>query len=228
MQPIFLIIAIVIVMGTIAYFSWVQQKRRREALAALAAKHGLTFYPDKDRSTVKQFEFIDPIRKGRNRFLLNRIAGTMDGRKVEFFDFHYETQSTNSKGNTSKSHHYGTCFLLMLPGAFPELRIYREGFFQKIAQALGFDDIDFESAEFSKRYNVKSKDKKFAYDFCNARMIDYLLDEEDLNIEVEGAWLALTFSKRVAPDEWEKNISRLGMILGFLPDYLFKKEIPRS
>ncbi|MGE9291805.1 MAG: hypothetical protein ACQKBT_12475 [Puniceicoccales bacterium] len=116
----------------------------------------------------------------------------------------------------------------MLPGAFPELRIYREGIFQKFAQMLGFDDIDFESVEFSKRYNVKSRDKKFAYDFCNARMIDYLLDEEDLNIEVEGAWLALTFSRKVKVENWEKNIARLGSIYALMPEYLFVAENPET
>ncbi len=225
MDPILLFGLAFLAFGAIAYFSWLQQKKRREALAALGAKLGLQFLPDKDKHSVRQFEFIDLLRKGSNRFVQNRLTGTLDGYKVEAFDFHYETHSTDSKGRRSTRHHYGTCFLLMLPGAFPELRIYREGFFQKIAQAIGFDDIDFESAEFSKRYAVKSRDKKFAYDFCNARMIDYLLDEDDLNIEVEGAWLALCFARRVGPELWEKNLSRLGMILGLMPEYLFDKEI---
>lgn len=223
MEPVLFIILGAVVFAAVAYFSWLQQKKRREALAALGMKLGLEFLPGKDRQTVRQFEFLDPIRKGKDRYLLNRLTGSIDGRKVEAFDFHYETHSTDSKGRRQTRHHYGTCFLLMLPGAFPELRIYREGIFQKFAQALGFDDIDFESAEFSKRYAVKSRDKKFAYDFCNARMIDYLLDEEDLNIEVEGAWLAICFSKRVPPEQWEKNFFRLGMMLGLMPDYLFNE-----
>ncbi|MEM0967693.1 MAG: hypothetical protein AAGJ81_16210 [Verrucomicrobiota bacterium] len=224
MSPVLLIIIAVLVFGVIAYFGWLQQKKRREALLAFAAEKGLTFSPDKDRSAVRQFEFIDPIRKGSNRFLLNRVNGTLDGHKVEAFDFHYETRSTDSKGRRQTRHYYGTCFLLLLPGTFPELRIYREGFFQKIAQTLGFDDIDFESVEFSKRYAVKSRDKKFAYDFCNARMIDYLLDEEDLNIEVEGAWMAITFSRRLAPELWGKNLDRLIHMLSLMPSYLFEKE----
>jgi len=226
MDPILLIAAALIVFAGLAYYGWLQQKKRREAFALLAAKHGLEFHPEKDRRAIRQFEFVDPIRKGSNRYLYNRVRGEMDGRPLETFDFHYETHSTDSKGSRRTSHHHGSCFLLMLPGAFPELRIYREGFFQKIAQALGFDDIDFESVEFSKRYTVKSRDKKFAYDFCNARMIDYLLDEEDLNIEVEGAWLVLAFSRRVKPELWETNVARLGSIYGLIPEYLFEGKRP--
>jgi len=228
MEAIFFILLAVIVVGSLAYYSWWQKKKRRETLGALALKHGLTFSPGKDHHAIRQFEFVDPIRKGKNRYLYNRVSGEMDGRKLETFDFHYEKSSTDSKGNRRTSHYHGSCFLLMLPGAFPELRIYREGIFQKFAQVLGFEDIDFESAEFSKRYNVKSKDKKFAYDFCNARMINYLLDEEDLNIEVEGAWLVLAFSKLADAGNWEKNVARLGSLYGLMPDYLFEGGRPGS
>ncbi|MBC2602129.1 hypothetical protein [Puniceicoccus vermicola] len=228
MNPVFIIIPVVIVFGGLAYYGWLQQKKRREALAALARKHGLQFFPEKNKTEIRQFEFIDPIRKGSNRYLYNRLRGDMDGRTLETFDFHYETHSTDSKGNRTTHHYHGSSFLLMLPGAFPELRIYREGIFQKFAQMLGFDDIDFESVEFSKRYNVKSRDKKFAYDFCNARMIDYLLDEEDLNIEVEGAWLVLAFSRKTKVEDWERNVARLGSIFGLMPEYLFEEERPIS
>jgi len=228
MDPIFIFIGVAVLIGVFAYYGWLQNKKRREALSALALKHGLQFSPEKDKRSIHQFEFVDPIRKGSNRYLYNRVSGEMDGRKLETFDFHYETSSTDSKGRRQTRHYHGTCFMLMLPGAFPELRIYREGIFQKIAQAFGFDDIDFESAEFSKRYNVKSKDKKFAYDFCNARMIDYLLDEEDLNIEVEGAWLVIAFARRAKVEDWEKNVARLGSIYGLMPDYLFDTERPVS
>jgi len=81
----------------IAYFGWLQQKKRREAISALAGELGLQFLPQKDRSAVRQFEFLDLMRKGRNRFILNRLTGTLDDYKMEAFDFHYETHSTDSK-----------------------------------------------------------------------------------------------------------------------------------
>ena len=86
---------------------------------------------------------------------------------------------------------------------------------------MGFDDIDFESNEFSKRYSVKSKDKKFAYDFCNAQMIDYLLRQEDLIIEVDGNILSLTFKGKLAIDRIRPNIDRLLRIRSLMPNYLF-------
>ena len=86
---------------------------------------------------------------------------------------------------------------------------------------MGFDDIDFESLEFSKRYKVKSHNKKFAYDFCNAQMIDYLLGQQDLIIEVDGNTLALTFKGKLAIEAIRPNLARLLRIRSLMPQYLF-------
>jgi len=101
------------------------------------------------------------------------------------------------------------------------LVIKPEGIFAKIGQALGFDDIDFESVDFSKRYNVRSKDKKFAYDFCNAQMITYLLQQDKLVIEVDSSCLALTFKGKLAVAEISPNIERIQKIRALMPNYIF-------
>ncbi|MCX5637551.1 MAG: hypothetical protein NTX52_07645 [Planctomycetota bacterium] len=98
-----------------------------------------------------------------------------------------------------------------------------EGFFSKIAQALGYDDIDFESYEFSRKFCVRSPDKKFAYDVCNARMIEYLLSNTDLTIEIEGGALAVSFNSRLATEQIEPNLNRLITIRSLLPEYLFSR-----
>jgi hypothetical protein len=118
-----------------------------------------------------------------NRYVFNTLS-RLPGHGVTAFDYHYETHSTDSKGHRQTHHHYFSCFLLHLPRSFPELVIAREGFFSKVAQAFGYDDIDFESHEFSRKFCVRSPDKKFAYDICNARMMEYLLANDDLTIEL--------------------------------------------
>jgi hypothetical protein len=99
--------------------------------------------------------------------------------------------------------------------------ICREGFWSKVAQAFGYDDIDFESAEFSRRFCVRSRDKKFAYDFCHARMMEFLLANDDLTIEIDQDVLAVTFDSRLNPERIEPNLQRLAMLRSLMPDYLF-------
>lgn len=89
------------------------------------------------------------------------------------------------------------------------MKIGPEGFFSKIAQAIGFDDIDFESHEFSRQFCVRSSDKKFAYDFCNARMIEYLLAHPRLTIEVENHALAVCASGKIEPDQIQTSLEQL-------------------
>ena len=61
----------------------------------------------------------------------------------------------------------------------PDLLIRPEGFFDKVAGAFGFDDIDFESEEFSRAFFVKSSDKRFAYDVLHPRMLELLMAERN-------------------------------------------------
>ena len=143
--------------------------------------------------------------------------------QVVVFDYHYETHTTDSKGNQQTQHHYFSFFILLLPINFPELKITREGLLSKIAQALGYEDIDFESAEFSRTFCVRSKDRKFAYDVCNAQMMEYLLANRDLSIEIEGPALALAFDARLSAAEIETDLNRLLEIRLRLPEYLFTK-----
>jgi hypothetical protein len=190
-------------------------------MATLAAKLGLCFDPNNNRDIAQRYCFLDKLRAGSNRYAFNILSGNYQGHDLTVFDYHYETYSTDSKGHRQTDHYYFSFFILHLPASFPELVIGREGFFSKIAQALGYDDIDFESYEFSRKFCVRSRDKKFAYDVCNARMIEYLLSNTDLTIEIESGALAISFGSRLSPEQIEPNLNRLITVRSLMPEYLF-------
>lgn len=214
-------IGFVVLIGVIAYVGHLQAKKRRAAFQLIADELGFRFYPDKDYRFAKRYRFLEHMDDGSKRYAFNRLSGEVDGQRADIFDYHYETYSKDSKGHRRTHHHYFSIFLLQLPAAFAELIIEREGLFSKFGQMLGFDDIDFESVEFSNRYKVKSSDKKFAYDFCNAQMIDFLLGQPDLILEVEGNTLAMTFKDRLSPHEIRGNLDRLLKVRSLMPNYLF-------
>ncbi|MBN1972204.1 MAG: hypothetical protein JW787_01095 [Sedimentisphaerales bacterium] len=206
-----------------AYFGYLSNKKRRDAMYALAAKLGLNFNPANDSSIANRYQFLNKLRTGDNRYAFNMLSGKYKDYNVMAFDFHYEETSTNSKGEHETDDYYFSFFLLNFPAAFPELTIGSEGFFAKIGQALGYDDIDFESHEFSRKFCVRSKDKKFAYDICNAKMIEYLLSNQDLTIEIENDALALYFNDTLKPEQIEHNLDRLVTIRSLMPNYLFDR-----
>jgi hypothetical protein len=215
LEPLFIIgffvIFIVVLVG-----GFIAAQKRREAMMSLAAKLGLHFDPHKDRSLPRQYRFLDKLRRGSNRYASNILSGTYQGHDVKVFDYHYQTGS-----GKNTHHHRLSFFMLNLPGVFPELVIGPEGIFSKIAQAVGYDDIDFESHEFSKKFCVRSANKKFAYDVCNARMIEYLLSNRDFSIEIENNVLAVSFDRRLSPELIEPNLQRLIQVRSLMPDYLF-------
>jgi hypothetical protein len=215
--------AIIVVICIIGAIIWGLQagKKRRDAMTLLAERLGLSFSHERNYGMAKQYAFLDKLRQGDNRYAYNIMNGGFQGHDVTAFDYHYETHSTDSKGHRQTHHHHFSFFILMLEKSFPELTIAKEGFFSKIAQAVGFDDIDFESHEFSKRFAVRSKDKKFAYDFCNAQMIDYLLGHPDINLEVDQNSLALGFNRCLNVEEIEPHLEQLIEIRKRMPNYLF-------
>jgi hypothetical protein len=218
---IFILVAVIIVTAII--YGSIAARKRREALAALALRLGLNYRADKDHSLADQFGFLNALAQGSNRYAFNMLSGVYQGHEVLVFDYHYETHSSGSKGQRQTHHHFFSFFILTLPQSFPELRITREGLLSKIAQAFGYDDIDLESAEFSRAFCVRSKDKKFAYDVCNAQMMEYLLANRELSVEIENRALALAFGKCLAAEEIEMNLGRLREIRSRLPEYLFNK-----
>jgi hypothetical protein len=211
--------AVLVVAGIV--FASIAAKKRREAFMMLAARLGLSYSPAHNRELAARYEFLNRLDQGSNRYAYNVLSGNFQGHPVLAFDYHYETHSTDSKGHRRTHHHHFSFFILQFERPFPELTVSREGVFSKLAQAFGYDDIDFESHEFSRKFCVRSRDKKFAYDVCHARMIEYLMANDDLNIEIEGPVLAMGFSGRLAPERIEPNLHRLVALRSLMPNYLF-------
>ena len=101
MQPLIIVgfFAVVIVVAIVGYIS---AQKRREAMAALAGRLGLRFSPHKNRGLARQYEFLDKLRAGRDRYAYNTLSGTYQGHEVLVFDYHYKTGS----GKNTHHHHF--------------------------------------------------------------------------------------------------------------------------
>jgi hypothetical protein len=209
---------VIAVVGVI--YNSIQMQKRQEGLIDLSRRLNLDFSAVEDYGIADRFDFLKQLAQGDNRYATNVFSGTFQQYEVLAFDYHYETQ-THDKNGTHTEHHWFSFFILTLPAFFSDLTIRRENFFTRVAEVFGYGDIKFESAEFSKNFCVRSPDKKFAYDVCNAKMIEYLLANRDLSIEIENNVLALAFTTRLSPEQIETNLQRLVEIRARLPEYLF-------
>ena len=216
----FLIVAVLVIVAIGAFYSMIQARKRLEGLFELAQRLGLNFSAAEDYGLADRYGFLKQLAQGKNRYARNVLSGIYQQNEVLAFDFHYETY-TQGKSGRQTHHHWFSFFILTLPGVFPDLTIRRENFFTRVAEVFGYQDIKFESAEFSKAFNVRSPDKKFAYDVCNAKMMEYLLANRDLSVEIENQVLALAFDTCLSVEQVESNLQRLVEIRSRLPEYLF-------
>ncbi len=212
--PIFgIIIGIVVLVIVVKYLG---ERGRSRAFRELAARLGLRYHR-RSRGIPRQYRFLNYLAQGHSRYAFNILEGPYQGHHVVAFDYHYATGSGKHRQD-----HYFSFFMLQLEQRFPELRVYPENFLSKVGQAIGFQDIDFESIEFSDAFTVRSKDKKFAYDVCNTRMMAYMLEHRSLAFEIERDWLAIGARKRLDIEAIPGGFARLLQIRELLPGYLFK------
>ena len=220
MNGIFIIFVFLIIAGAAGIYGAIAARKRREELFELALRLNLDFRLGPDYGLAEELQFLKKLAQGDNRYACNILSGIYQNDDIRAFDYHYQATTHDGKGSHT-THHTFSFFVLRLPGFFPDLTVRRENFFMKVAEAFGYQVINFESAEFSKAFNVRSADRKFAYDVCNGKMMEYLLANRDLSIEIENQALALAFDSCLSAQRIEFNLQRLAQIRSLMPDYLF-------
>ncbi len=170
MESLFFLFFFVVAACSI-YGAWAAAQRRKD-FETVAVRHGLN-HSVEDPFDCTRIAF--PLfRRGDGRGAENVMwrDGT-NGGPVRAFDYWYYTESRDQHGNVSKTYHYFSCALAQVNGAWPELQIEREGVLDRVAGALGFDDIDFESDEFNRTYAVHCQDRRFAMALIDPRMMEH-------------------------------------------------------
>ena len=178
------VLAFVMIVILVVYFTWASQKRRRMAFIQLASRFHLT-YSEQDPFGLLGYPFA-LFQRGDGQGVENVVHGMWQELSVVGFDYWYYDETTTKSG-TSRTYHRFDCALVPMQAASPRLSIERENFLTKIADALSFHDIEFESEDFNDAFNVRSEDKKFANDLLDARMMEWLLASgSDYGYEVMG------------------------------------------
>ncbi|MHC4768301.1 MAG: hypothetical protein ACYTEI_06280 [Planctomycetota bacterium] len=217
-------IAIALVAGMV-YMGWLAEKKRREALAAMAARLGWRFDPRRDRDHDDEYAHFEIFRRGHSRAAFNTLTGEAEigGRRfpAKAGDFMYKITTSTGKSTHTKTYRFSYLILHLPYAGVPDLLIRREGVLDKIAGAFGFDDIDFESAEFSRRFCVKSPDKRFAYDVVDPRMIEFLLAGNPGAIDIEYGRCCLSDGRRRwEPQDFEANLAWIGQFFDHWPQHV--------
>ncbi len=207
-----------ILIAVVGYLAWQAEKKRREEFGQWAAANGWRYSHRRDRGIRARYGFLNRLQLGHSRIGYNMLTGDWQGFPAAAFTFKYTTGS----GKHQQTHHFRVA-LIHIERTFPELRVHPENMLSRLGQSLGFDDIDFESLEFSNAFTVRSTDRKLAYDFCHTGMMEFLLRHPRTAMELEGDTLALFESRQLTADALEPMLNHLLGIREKMPEYLFRR-----
>src|SRR5688572_9636987 len=224
MNQLWIFAIFIAVLIGVAIISMVAAAKRRKALEELAARIGFTFDADAEDgdSPADTYDGFDPFGRGRARRASNVLRGRRGATNWELFDYRF----TTGGGKNKKTHRYGIA-AATVPVRFRNMTLRPEGVFDKVASLAGFDDINFESEEFSRRYHVSCDERKFAYDVIHPQMIEFLLRCPRRHWQLRGHVVLLHKSGSFDAREMEEM---LGMVDGFLeriPAYVREDVAPR-
>jgi hypothetical protein len=226
-MPIFFVLIIIAaIAAAIGFAIWnsrMKDKRRKE-LAGWAQVNGLKFLPEKDHSVWMRYQLFKCLQRGEDRYAYNIMVGTSGTRVMSAFDYHYETHSTNSKGQRQTHHHYLSALVVDAGLPLKPLFIRPEGLLDKVTEFVGIDDIDFESAEFSQKFFVKSPDRRWAYDVLHQKTMELMLAYPRFHIDFQGSQVMAYYdNKTFSLGEFGSALKVVTGILDYLPESVVRE-----
>ncbi|MGC9530546.1 MAG: hypothetical protein ACP5G2_08090 [Candidatus Bipolaricaulaceae bacterium] len=218
MSNIYLLVGLAVA-GLLAVAAW-RNARRRKELRSWAARRGLTFSPGRQADFDKSYPAFGCLRRGYSRRAYNIAEGDWNGRRLTAFDYRYVTGS----GKNRQTHRFSA---VILRGEVPlkPLRIRPENALDRLTEFLGLDDIDFESAQFSRQFHVRSPDKRWAYDVLHQRTMEFLLSVPPFSIQMNDRQVIVWRDRRFDVRMFEAAIAVAEGILDRLPEYVVRQQI---
>ena len=184
----FVVIAFVALFIGLWRWSVLVERKRTEAIAAWA--RGRKLMPAR-AGLPPGCDGFELLRRGRSRKSSNCWVGRPGGSDVVVFDWTYVTGS----GKNETTHHCSA--VALLPGVrLRPLRIREETLLDRMGEMIGMNDIDFESAEFSRTFHVSADDRRWAYDVITPQAMELLLGSPRFRIEMHENGVLLWRDRR--------------------------------
>jgi hypothetical protein len=213
---VLVLVAFAAVIIALAIYAHKVAEKRKLAIAAWAQAMGFSFSRARATMLGERYGFAD-LNRGENRYAHNISSGRHGEFGVSAFDYHYETYSRDSKGRRRTQHHNFSAVILETALPLKPLSIRAENFFDKIGEFIGFDDIDFELAEFSREFHVKSPDRKWAFDVLHQDSMEFLLASPRFQIELLNGFVMARSTSRFAPETFGQALLVASGLIERLP-----------
>ncbi|KPL00214.1 MAG: hypothetical protein AMK75_05670 [Planctomycetes bacterium SM23_65] len=205
---------IILIAGIVTWLGRPYERRRRRGLSKLASELGLHFSVADPLDLPERLSGFRVFWHGSLNKAVNVLHGEYQGSETIAFDFEY----LESGGRAV----FSVC-LRPLGCAFPRLTIRPEGVSDKVGKLIGAHDIDFESDEFSRKFRVRSDNRKFAYDVCHPRMMALLLKNPGWSIQIADGYWALADGRRWHVADFPLALALTHNFFELIPDFVWRE-----
>lgn len=207
---------LILVAGVVGIRRLLKDHSRIQILRELARSLGLQYRRAKDYSFEHHYPGFDFLKWGNKRYAFNIISGQWNAHEVIGFDYHYEIELDNQNTNL---HVDFSAIIIESPFELKPLIIRPEALFDKMTAAFGWDDINFESAEFSRKFHVKAEDRRWAYQALSPIAIESLLESPQYEVQLSNRHLILRGKIQFEPWEFKKAFEISETILNGIPEF---------
>lgn len=164
--------------------------RRTRDLRGAATRSGLA-YSDQDPFAVVTPPF-ELFRRGDLRGAEHVMWRQDDPSNARVFDYWWADEHYDEDGRVQRVYRRCTAGTVEAGWLWPELTIDPETSLSRVADRLGGGDLELESDEFNRLFEVRCTDRRFATAFLDARMIELLLSTRgQFHLHVKNRWLLL-------------------------------------
>ena len=206
-------IAIPILIICSIFYSSHLQKKRYEALKSFFSRLGYQFDQTSNGLITSQIAHLNLLQRGRRQNLSNVARITIGKNELIYCDFKY----TTGHGKRAKTQRLS---LLCIVGQFdlPEFTLEPEGLFSKIAQSVGYHDIDLElDPDFSKMFVLRGVDTQRIKSLFSHDLTHSLKRQPKAKVEGSKGALVYCSTTQIKPVDMRQWIEETKRVLQSFP-----------
>ncbi|MFH1842628.1 MAG: hypothetical protein ABIF77_05430 [bacterium] len=208
------VLVVLAVCAEILYSAYLRYQRQR-LLRYWARRHRLRIRPTQDPTFREDYPMFDCLHRGQDQFASNIMTGKLHGLDITAFDYHYRRD-----GGKHSTEHVFSALIACSPLQLQPLSLRPETALDKVSEFLGIDDIDFESAEFSRRFYVKADDKRWAYAVLHQRAMDHLLESPEFSLQFDWGHVIAWRPRQFDAADFDDAARVIKGLVDLLPEYL--------
>ncbi|OAI52083.1 hypothetical protein AYO44_16755 [Planctomycetaceae bacterium SCGC AG-212-F19] len=185
-------------------------RRRLEKLLERAERRGLSFLPNGDRALAEELKHTELLSHDSGR-VTNLLRGKIHGVDTEIFDYTFQT-GPGQYGFRGTSWHQQTVIRFTRESlVLPDFWLRPEGLWDKVAAAVGGEDINFPThPEFSRKYQLHGLIEANVRRVFTPELLSFLETKTGLRIEGEPKHLVVFSAENIVQPEDIEELIQLG------------------